>query len=356
MFQREIFIDEEESVKSALRRLDEVATKVLLIVDGDDRFLGAVTDGDIRRHILKGRSLDDSIKEIYNKHAIFMKKDVFSMELVREKLIKNKIELIPILDDDNRVVDFITWTEAFSEQGGRFNPQKIDLPVVIMAGGKGTRLDPFTKVLPKPLIPIGEKTIIEIIMEKFSHYGVKDFYISVNHKAKMIKSYFEEMNNEYTVSYIEEDKPLGTAGSLRFMAPKIKDSVIVSNCDIIIDCNYCEIVEFHQINNYDITIVGSFRNFVIPYGICEIGNNGLLTNMREKPEYDFIVNTGMCILRKNVLRLIPENEKFDVTDLVVEVRNNHGKVGVFPISEKSWIDIGQWEEYRKAVDKLCFIR
>ncbi|MFH1645556.1 MAG: nucleotidyltransferase family protein [Candidatus Omnitrophota bacterium] len=356
MFQKEILIREEETVKSALKRLDEVATKVLLVVDSDDRFLGAITDGDIRRHILKGKSLNDSVSKIYNKHAISMKKDDFSMELAKEWLITNKVELIPVLDDQNRVVNFTTWTEAFSGQGEQFNSKKIDLPVIIMAGGKGTRLDPFTKVLPKPLIPIGDKTIIEIIMEKFSRYGVKDFYISVNHKAKMIKSYFEEMNSKYTVFYIEEDKPLGTAGSLRFMASKIKDSVIVSNCDIIIDCNYCEIVEFHQMNNYDITIVGSFRNFVIPYGICEIGSNGLLTNLKEKPEYDFIVNTGMYILNKDVLKLIPKNEKIDITDLVTKVRSNHGKVGVFPISEKSWTDIGQWEEYRKVVDKLHFIR
>jgi NDP-sugar pyrophosphorylase family protein len=221
-----------------------------------------------------------------------------------------------------------------------------------MAGGKGTRLDPFTRILPKPLIPIGDKAIIDIIMERFSRHGVKEYFVSVNHKAKMIRSYFEEMATQYRIHYIEEEKPLGTAGSLKFLKDRIKDSVLVSNCDTIIDCDYSEITKFHKNNNYQISIVGSLKHFIIPYGICEIENGGLLRNLTEKPEYDYLVNTGMYILTNETLDLIPENQQYHITDLIKTVKNNGGRIGVFPISEKSWIDIGQWDEYRKSLKSL----
>ena len=224
--------------------------------------------------------------------------------------------------------------------------------MVIMAGGKGTRLDPFTRILPKPLIPIGDKAIIDIIMDKFADQGIKEFYVSINTKAHMIKSYFKEVNTKYSISYIEEEEPLGTAGSLKFLEGRIKGSVLVSNCDIIVDCDYAEVVDFHRNNGYDVTIVGSYRHFTIPYGICEIEKNGLLKDLKEKPEYDFLVNTGMTVLGKKTLGLIPAGEKFHITDLITRVRENRGKVGVFPINEKSWIDVGHWEEYHKSVKLL----
>ena len=353
MVLNDILINETSSIKDALRVLDSTAERALLVVDGQNKLLGTVTDGDIRRYILSGKSINDSsdIRTVYNKEPIYIRRDEFSLELAKDKLINNKIELLPVLDKEDRVMDFTTWAQLFSSARKKTSQIK-DLPVVIMAGGKGTRLDPFTRILPKPLIPIGEKAIIDIIMEKFSDYGINEFYISINHKAKMIKAYFEEMNGRYTIHYIEEERPLGTAGSLRFLREKVKDSLLVSNCDIIIDCDYSEIVRFHKENDYDITIVSSLKHFVIPYGICEIAKDGLLTDIIEKPEYNFLVSTGMCILKKDVLEVIPTEKKFHITELIDTVKNNKGKVGVFPISESSWIDIGQWEEYHKSIRSL----
>jgi len=207
-----------------------------------------------------------------------------------------------------------------------------------MAGGKGTRLDPFTKVLPKPLIPIGERTIIDIIMDKFYQNGIKEFYISINHKSRMIKSYFEEANTKFIIHYLEENQPLGTAGSLKLLEGKIEGSLLVSNCDIIIDTDYSEIIEFHEKKKYDMTIVGSFRHYVIPYGVCEISNGGSLKEIREKPEYDFLVNTGMYVLEPDVLVPIPVNKFYHITDLINEYLKRQEKVGVYPISEK-WYQI-----------------
>lgn len=348
-----IFIKKNTSIKDALKTLNKTAEKALLVVDDSVKLLGTLTDGDIRRYILSGKNITESadIGGVYNKKPIYISKRMFSIEAARETLIKNKIELLPILDEEGKVADYTTWTKVFS--GGKIARKKIEpMPVVIMAGGKGTRLDPFTRILPKSLIPVGEKAIIEVIMDKFYEYGISEFYISINHKAKMVKAYFEEINKKYVIHYLEEEYPLGTAGSLRFLRGKVKDSLMVSNCDIIVDCDYSEIVEFHKSNNYDITIIGSLKHFVIPYGVCVIEKNGLLTDMIEKPEHNFLVNTGMCILRKQTLDLIPHKQKFHITDLVKKARRSGGKVGVFPISESSWIDVGQWEEYKKSIHKL----
>lgn len=340
-------ITENASLKDAMKKMDKVGSKNLFVIDAEKKLLGALADGDIRRWILKGGSIKEALVNIYNKTPFFVSQD-YDLNEVKEIMLKNRIERIPVTGIRQEVIDVLFWENIFGEE--TFDTRsRINMPVVIMAGGKGTRLDPFTRILPKPLIPIGEKAIVDIIMDKFADYGIKDFYVSINHKAKMIKSYFEETRPPYSISYIEENKPLGTVGSLEFLEGKIEGSVMVSNCDIIVDCDYSEVTEFHNSNKYDITIVGSFRHFTIPYGICEIEKDGLLKTMTEKPEYDFLVNTGMCVLHKDVLKLIPKNQKFHITDLVKAVKETGGRVGVFPINEKSWTDIGEWEEYRKSV-------
>lgn len=347
MITDKFFINSKCSVREAMRKMGEAGEKILLVVDKQNKLLGSLTDGDIRRWILAEGRLSDKIDKIYNEKPVFVAEG-YNKNTVKELMIKNKIEWIPVLNKNKEIVDLLLWDTVFGEQI-TVPKKKIDIPVVIMAGGKGTRLDPFTKILPKPLIPIGDKPIIGIIMDKLSLYGISKFYISINHKSRMIKSYFEEANTGYTIYYIEEEEPLGTAGSLKFLLGKVKGPLLVTNCDIIVNTDYSEIVEFHVKNNHDITIVGAFRHHVIPYGICEIENGGLLTGIKEKPEYDFLVNTGMYILQDSTLDLIPDGQMFHITDLISILRNSGGKVGVFPVNEKSWIDIGQWEEYRRAI-------
>jgi len=335
------------SVKEAMQQMNKIGEKILFVVDEERKFYGSLTDGDIRRWILKEGNLKEKVGHICNKNPVFLGVD-YDSEKVKKLMLSKRIEWIPVIDND-KVVDVLSWENVFGEN---ITKEKLGIPVAIMAGGKGTRLEPFTRVLPKPLIPIGGKTIIEIIMDKFSLYGVRDFYVSVNHKSKMIKAYLEEIKTQYSINYLEEDIPLGTIGGLKSLQGKIHDSLLVSNCDIIVDCDYNDVVAFHNKNNYDITIVGSFRHFVIPYGICNIGNGGVLTDIIEKPEYDFLVNTGMVVLRQNTLELIPENQEFHITNLINSTKTNGGKIGVFPISEDAWIDVGQWEEYQKSIRRL----
>ncbi|MEK7375560.1 MAG: sugar phosphate nucleotidyltransferase, partial [Candidatus Margulisiibacteriota bacterium] len=197
-----------------------------------------------------------------------------------------------------------------------------------------------------------EKPIIEIIMEKYEEFGIKEFHISINHKARMIKSYFEEMGDNWKIHFVEEKKPLGTIGSLRLVKRIRTDNLFVTNCDIIINGDYEEMLAYHKKNNNDITLIASYRNFVIPYGVCDIENGGLLKKIREKPQYDLLVSTGMYIIKKKTIGLIPGNKRFDANEFISKVIALGGKIGVFPVDEKSWIDVGQWNEYHKSAEKL----
>lgn len=346
-------IYETESIKTALKKLDNTAEKVLLVIDNERRLQGTITDGDIRRHILKGKGLEANIQEIYNKNPISIKKDDFSVDLVKEILIKNKIELLPILDGGKKVIDFTTWTQVFSgNKIGTFKKSEINLPVIIMAGGKGERLGPFTKILPKPLIPLGEKPIIEIIIDKFNQNGVRHFYITLNYKGEMIKAYFNGLKKKYKMDYIWETEFSGTAGSLKLLPSNLEDTFIVSNCDIIVNADYADLLRFHQRSKNILTVVGSIQHYKMPYGIIHFEKEGKIKKIQEKPEFDFTVNTGMYVLSKKAIDFIPANKCFDMTDLLQALLDKKQNVGVYPVSEKSYIDIGQLEEFRKAIEKL----
>lgn len=338
------------SIKDAMRRIGRTGERILFVVNEKNQLLGSLTDGDIRRWVLGEGELTSTIENACNKEPIFFV-EVYDLEKVKQIMLNSKIDGIPVLNKEREIKELLLWSRVFgqAESGSK---GKIDIPVVIMAGGKGTRLDPFTRILPKPLIPIGDKAIIEYIMDKFNRFGVNEFHVTVNHKSHMIKAYFEDINTAYRINYIDEEKPLGTAGSLKYLEGKVKSHILVSNCDIIIDADYTDIIDFHENNHYDITIVGSFRHFTIPYGICMIENGGNLVSIKEKPEYDYLVNTGMYVLKGELLKLIPKNKFFNITDLVNLALEQKSKIGVFPIDEKSWTDVGQWEEYNKTVQNL----
>lgn len=338
-------------VRDALKQLEETERKTLFVVDGERRLVGTLTDGDIRRWILADGSLEGTVEKICNTDPCVVHGD-YDAEWVKEKMLEKRIGSIPVINARREVIEVLYWEDLFGANLTRKLANPIDLPVVIMAGGKGTRLDPFTKILPKPLIPLGDKTVIEIIIDSFVACGVAKFYVSVNYKSKIIKSYFEELNPSYAVEYIHEDKPLGTAGSLSRLRGKIETSLIVTNCDVIIKADYRDIVDHHLSSRNDITLVASLKHYNIPYGVCEIVNGGTLSRIREKPEYNFLVNTGMYVLQPQTLELIPEGEFFHITDLIEKVQKSGGKIGVFPISEKSWIDTGEWIEYKNALKQL----
>jgi dTDP-glucose pyrophosphorylase len=345
---KDITIHPQATIKEAMESLDKTAEKVLLVVNENLTLIGALTDGDIRRYILKGRNLSGTIENAYEPNPISIFQEDFDPDKIKEVFLKNKIDLVPILDQNRKVVDFITWEKAFGNNRELEN-QKLDIPVVIMAGGKGTRLEPFTRVLPKPLIPVRDKPVIDHIIDRFRSYGVSEFYLTIHHMSKIMRAYFEEKEPDYSIGFAEEDKPIGTAGSLKLLVDKLNKPFFVSNCDIIIEADYADLYRFHTQNKYDITLVASARQFNIPYGICELNSGGSLERIKEKPEYNFLVNAGMYVLNPDVLEMIPDNQLFHITHLIDKIKENGGQIGVYPVSEKAWIDVGQWAEYRRAL-------
>jgi dTDP-glucose pyrophosphorylase len=338
------------SIRDALKHLDKNGEGILVIYK-NDKVYGIVTDGDIRRAILADIDLTEEIIAITNTEFIFISRETDNNE-IKDKFKNTIARQLPVIED-GQLIDIVLEEKYFLKQEGIKSRIILpSIPVVVMAGGKGTRLDPFTRVLPKPLIPIGNDPIIKHIMDRFAQFGLKEFYVAINEKGRMIKAYFYDNDLDYRISYIEEKTPLGTAGALKYLRGKIQNPFFVTNCDIIIKSDYSSILEFHKVNNYAITIVGSMHHHSIPYGVCKIKNGGDLLEIEEKPSYDILINTGFYVIDPIVLKYIPANSYFDMTDLINIVKSDNLSVGVYPISQKSWIDIGQWSEYHEAVKSL----
>jgi dTDP-glucose pyrophosphorylase len=346
---KKILIKPSHTIKQALRQMDAMGEKTLLVVDDHELLLGTVTDGDIRRWILKGKDLTESVFRVMNSKPICLNQD-FERKMAKQLMVKQMLECLPVVDSNKKVISALWWVDLFEKKSKKL--KKLKIPVVIMAGGEGARLAPFTKILPKPLMPIGDKPIIEIIIGRFMDYGCSEFYLSLNYKSNIIKAYFSDFEHKYKINYILENKPLGTAGSLHFLSSKIKKTLFVSNCDVLIEADYADILKFHYERKNKITLVSSMKNFTVPYGVCEIESGGILKGIQEKPEFDFFVTTGMYVLNKTVLKDIPKNKFYNMTDLVSDYLEKGKKIGVYPVSEKSWLDMGQFEALHETLKKF----
>jgi dTDP-glucose pyrophosphorylase len=339
------------SIRKAMKKMSKLGEKCLVIVDEKNILLGTLSDGDLRKAILNGSEMSSSVENIYEANPTILIEGKYSEDEVKKLFTQNRFDLIPVVSNDGKLSNIIYWGMILND-GKERNAQNLEVPVVIMAGGKGTRMQPFTMVLPKPLIPIHEKPIIELIVEKFTNIGCSDFHLTVNYMSKILKAYFEELQPKYNVYFVDEDDPLGTAGGLQLLQGQLTVPFFVTNCDIIVDTDYLSLYKFHKKGDYDITLVASAKEYVIPYGICELNEEGHLSGINEKPEFDYFINTGLYILNPEILNIIPKNKFYHITDLIKEVKNQGGKVGLFPIDDEDWIDIGQWADYKKAIDKL----
>jgi dTDP-glucose pyrophosphorylase len=344
-------VPETHTIRQAMEQLDKTEEKIVFVVDEESRLIGSLTDGDIRRWILSDGDLKAQVFRVCNRNP-YVVTEGFVSEQVRAEMLSGNLSCVPVVNPSREVVRLLFWKEMFQGGAGIKQKRRLNLPVVIMAGGQGTRLAPFTSVLPKPLIPVGDRTVIEIIIDQFLPYGLDRFHLSVNYKSKILKSFFEELSPSYSVAYLEEKEPRGTAGSLRMLYSPTPEHLIVTNCDIIIQADYAELVAFHTDNNYDLTLVASLKDYNIPYGVCELEKGGSLARITEKPKYSFLVNTGMYVVRRDRLDLIPEDARCDMTDFIEQIKNAGGRVGVFPIGENAWVDTGEWTEYRKALESL----
>jgi dTDP-glucose pyrophosphorylase len=348
---RTFLLPQTHTIRQAMEQLEKTEEKIVFVVDEESRLVGSLTDGDIRRWILSDGDLKAEVHRICNRNP-YVAKEGFAIEQVRAEMINGNFGCVPVISPSREVVQLVFWKQLFQGEVAVKSKRQLNLPVVIMAGGRGTRLAPFTNVLPKPLIPVGDKTIIELIIDQFLPYGLDQFHLSINYKSKILKSFFEELTPEYSVSFLEEREPRGTAGALRALYSAVPENLIVTNCDIVIEADLAELVSFHQDNDYDLTLVASLKDYNIPYGVCELEKGGSLARIKEKPQYNFLINTGMYVVRRDRLDLIPEETKCDMTDFIENIKHAGGRIGVFPIGENAWTDTGEWTEYRKALDHL----
>lgn len=337
------------TVIEVMQKIDLNGKGILYIVDVDGRLSGSLTDGDIRRWILKTGNLFGQAAQMAYKNTKYLL--ITEMQDSLHFMKKEQIQSVPILDEEHRILDIqFNNDESGSYKDG--NSILASTPVIIMAGGKGTRLYPYTKILPKPLIPIGDVPILERIMERFHRYGVKDFYLTVNYKKEMIKSYFADQQTPYSIHYAEEDEPLGTAGSIRLIRESFSVPVIVTNCDILIEENFESVMEHHHQSGNDMTIISSLKNITIPYGVLHTRKKGIITSIEEKPRLSYFINTGVYIVNPEFLEWIPEGKVFHMTDLAEKMIGEGKCVGMYPISENSFLDMGEFEEMKKMEDRI----
>ncbi|MBF0232990.1 MAG: CBS domain-containing protein [Desulfamplus sp.] len=346
----ELFLTEKNiSIKKAMCEMTQRGVKIFFVIDENQKILGTLTDGDIRRGITQGIELTASIEMIMKKKFFsFNVTDEHALQKAHKLMKEHLIEFIPVLDNEGKIRDIITWYDEISNIPSKAKQSLLDNCVVIMAGGKGTRLDPFTKILPKPLIPLGEKPIVEVIMDRFYERGFYRFKLIINHKKEMIKLYFSENKQPYELELIEENEYLGTVGGLSLFKKKITDTFILTNCDTLLEGDYSEFMNWHKESQNTLTIIGAHKEVVVPYGVLNM-TNGSLVEMIEKPQYDLFVNSGSYVMGPKIFDYLAENEKMDIDKLIIKMKlSDRDKVGVFPCWGR-WFDVGQWDEYKKTL-------
>lgn len=341
---KDFIVSEKNSVIEVMKVIDN-NTKGIAFVCQDGKLLAVVTDGDIRRFILRNGDVKESIQNIAN----YTPKYITNEELIdyNNYMKKYSITALPVVNKQHILISI-----RFLYDNKTLKNTNLNIPVVIMAGGKGTRLYPYTQILPKPLIPIGEKTITELIMEHFEAFGCNHFDMIVNYKKNFIKSFFIDNEVKRDVDFIEESEFLGTGGGLKLLEGKYQETFFVTNCDIIIEEDYSEIIKYHKEKRNIITVVSATKNVTIPYGTIDISESGQVLKLNEKPNFTFQTNTGLYVIEPRFLDMIPQNTFIHITDIIQECINKGENVGIYPISENAWMDMGQLEELEKMRERL----
>ncbi len=347
---KDYIVSEEMSLVETMKVIDNNASgNAFLCRDGV--LLAAVSDGDIRRSLMNGVDINSPVREIANYHPVYLyrKDSRKAEELMREKMIT----ALPIVDEQKKITDIKFLLKKMPLQN-----KSLQTPVVIMAGGKGTRLKPYTDILPKPLIPIGDKTITEHIISHFSKFGCHDFYMIVNYKKNFIKAYFMDSTKQEAqkelprLHFVEEERYMGTGGGIALVKEEVRETFFLSNCDIIVNADYEEILRTHRERQNLITIVCARKRVVIPYGTVDIEEDGSVIKFKEKPSFEFYTNTGFYVIEPAFLDKIPKNSRVDITDIIEGCIRDGEKVGTYLINEEDWMDMGQLEELEKMKERM----
>jgi dTDP-glucose pyrophosphorylase len=335
----QILIKPNTSILDTLKVIDNAAVEIALVVDDNKRLIGTVTDGDIRRGLIKGTKLEEPIDSLMNPSPITAGLNSTDDELLF--LMTNRsIKHLPILDKNRRVLRLVLLKDLIK---GKKRPNI----AIIMAGGLGSRLGTLTQNTPKPLLPVGGKPVIARIAEQLKNHGIEEIYISINYKGSQIKKWFEENPiNGAQISYLEEKEFLGTAGALSLLPNKPSNPFIVINGDIISPVNFGSLLEFHQQSHKSMTLCTREFNFQVPYGVLKL-NGSQLISIEEKPSQNIFINAGIYVINPELLKYIPEKNRFDMPELINIAIKEGNEIACYPVSDY-WLDIGTPQDYIKA--------
>lgn len=341
---QDLLLDEKSTVKQAIERLESVRCKVVYVVKGK-KLIASVSDGDVRRFSLKSGDIHENVSGIAN----FTPTSFYEYEKDKwqDTFRSSEIYSVPIINYNNEIVGVVFRDGKIIKEH-----EKISVPVVMVAGGKGSRLYPYTQILPKALIPIGDIPISEHILNRFCECGCTSFFMIVNHKRAMIQSYFDNVDKNYSLQYIEETIPLGTGGGISLLKGIIKEDFIFTNCDIIIDADYAAIYKMHKKKNNFITMILSKYTANIPYGVVDIDEDNNYLGTTEKPQFTYHINTGVYIVNPRVIDELPENEAVGFPEIIEEYFRAGERIGCYIVDESAYMDMGQLEEMEKMKKKL----
>lgn len=335
---REVVVRASTPLLDAIAVLDATALQILMVVDDEGRLVGTVTDGDVRRGILAQRPLDGPVADVM--YAAPTTRPVgVSRDEARRAMRHAKVRQLPLLDDDGKPAGL----ELLDDGVTRERPNA----VVIMAGGLGTRLRPLTEGMPKPLLRVGGRPLLETIIEAFAEHGFHRFHLSVNYRADQVEAHFGDGRRlGVAISYLREDEFLGTAGALSLL-PEVPDAaVVVMNGDILTRVDFGQLVEFHERTGADMTMCVREYDVEVPYGVVEVDGERV-TSIIEKPTTRYFINAGIYVLAPEVLATIRPGERLDMTDLAAQITRRGGTISAFPIREY-WLDIGHLEDFERA--------
>lgn len=348
---KKYFIDYNSRTIDVIKKINRLGGTSLIVTKNKNNLKGILGPRDLRKAILSSRITDKTIKEIYNKKTNFIYSDQIKKKIKDIIFDIKKINIIPVIDRKTKKITNVLTNETI-EFIKKKKIKKIKASVVIMAGGRGERLMPYTSVLPKPLLPVNNKPAIQHILEKFLMYSPDKVFITINYKSNILESYIKEIkkkNKSNTIITIREEKPLGTAGSLFLIQKRLTEDFFLTNCDTIINTDYSEIYNHHKKNKNDITILTVVKKIKVPYGVCTVSKDNF--KMEEKPQFTYNANTGFYLVKKECLNIIKKLEYLNFNNFLLNCQKNNKKIAIYNVNEKKWTDIGQMREYRENFDK-----
>lgn len=340
-------IDKTSSVREALIKLDKLAADaILFIVEAENKLIGSLTDGDLRRGFIKGLGFETPITEFTQSNPAYVFEGENAMDKLEEYKTKD-LKIVPVVNTKHQIVDIINFRDTSTI---------IPADAVLMAGGKGTRLRPLTENTPKPLLKVGEKPIIEYNIDRLASVGINNIHLSVNYLGDQIEEYFGNgIEKAIHINYVRENKPLGTIGSVLLVDKFKNDDILVMNSDLLTNIDFADFYKVFKDTQADMAVAATPYNIDVPYAVLEVDKENQVKSLKEKPRYTYFSNAGIYLLNKDLLKMIPQDTFFDITDFMDKILEMNLKLVTYPINGY-WLDIGKPEDFKKAQEDIKHIK